>query len=363
VASKAAFSKLKWKQAVQSSLTSLAHYGGLLDLFRYFTNSLKLKRDANGRSVFPYVTARPERNFQILTFHRLSLQHDPFFPGLPANLFEQQIKYLMRHHLLCDLGSLLKKLDAGEPVPDNAVAITFDDGYRDNYDLALPILQKYGASATIFLTTGFVDHQDIPWNDKICFALKHSSRSGVEFVTDRRSYFSLKSVEGRLQAVDEILWFLRRIPHIQKTERMNSLLSELGVNDFGTLSDSMLTWNQVSEMNKAGITFGAHTISHPILSRIPLETARKEVTDSKTIIESRLQRKIDLFAYPSGTSQDYTEDIKKLLSETGFRAAVTTVFGTNTPETDPFELRRCWMIDESALGSFAAKLLWYKFSS
>lgn len=351
------------RKIVLSALANLSYHTGFLKTFRRTGNFLEFRRDGNGRGAFPYLAKRQAQNFQILTYHRLSARPDPFFPGLPIAVFEQQLQYLTRYHHVVELGQLLRNVEKGVPIPENAVALTFDDGYRDNYELGFPILKRYGAPATIFLTTGFVDRQDILWNDKVCFALKHTKCSGFAFATGGRNYYPLENVADRLLAAQEILWFMRHIPHHEKLGLMDQLLAKLEIGDFLYLWDSMLTWEQVLSMHRSGITFGAHTVTHPILSRIPLGQAREEISVSKTTIEEHLASSVDLFAYPAGTSQDFTEDLKELVVNAGFKAAVTTLFGTNKANTDRFELRRNWMIDEPDLPGFVAKILWYKFST
>ncbi|MBZ5495994.1 MAG: polysaccharide deacetylase family protein [Acidobacteriia bacterium] len=350
-------------KSVLSAVAEFSYQTGLANVFRWVGNFLQLRRDSAARVTFPYVEKRQARNFQIFTYHRLSAHPDPFFPGLPITVFEQQIRYLTRYHRVVELGQLLRDIERGEPIPRNAVALTFDDGYRDNYELAFPILQEYGAPATIFLTTGFLDRHDVLWNDKICFAFKHTSKSGIAFDTGGRTYYPLKTVEDRLRAAQEILWFMRHIPHYEKVERIDQLLSNLGISDFRYLWDTMLSWEHVLSMHRQGIAFGAHTVSHPILSRLALAQAQEEIMGSKTTIELQLGCPVELFAYPAGASQDYTEDLKRLLVDAGFKAAVTTNFGTNTARTDRFELRRNWMLDDPHLSGFAARILWYKFSS
>ena len=144
---------------------------------------------------------------------------------------------------------------------------------------------------------------------------------------------------------------------------IDHLLAELQINDWDYLWHSMLNWEQVQTMHREGITFGSHTVTHPILSRISLAEAREEIVRSKTTIEGHLDCAVDLFAYPAGTARDYTEEIKKLLWNLGFKAAVTTVFGSNTATTDRLELRRNWMLVNPSITEFAAKILWYKFAS
>jgi len=350
------------KRNILSALASISYHSGFLRVFRQVGNFAQIRRDASGCVSFPYLDKRKARNFQILTYHRLTHRQDPFFPGLLIGAFEQQVEYLARYHQVVELGQLLRSVEAGDPIPPNAVSLTFDDGYRDNYELVFPILRRFGIPATIFLTTGFLDGRDVLWNDKVCFALKHTKRTALSLDGQAPRRYGLETKEERLRAADEILWHLRHIPHAQKLEIIEHLLCELEIGDFASLQNSMLTWEQVHSMHRQGIMFGSHTVNHPNLTRIPLAEARDEVLISKMNIEEHLGCAIDLFAFPAGTTQDYSPELKNLLRDVGYKAAVTTVFGTNTAETDRFELRRNWTLEDANAAAFAARILWYKFS-
>src|SRR5437867_963366 len=202
------------RKAMLSTLTQVGWRSRLLYVLQFVANEAQLRRGENGQWAFPYISRRRLPNFQILTFHRLTTQRDPFFPGLPVEAFARQVQFLARHYNLAGLADLIQKLDNGEAIPKNAVVLTFDDGYRDNFELAFPILQKYQIPATIFLTTAFIDRQDILWNDKVCFALKRTKRREIAIGCNGGCHFALRTKEERLAAAKEILWYLFRVPHI-----------------------------------------------------------------------------------------------------------------------------------------------------
>jgi peptidoglycan/xylan/chitin deacetylase (PgdA/CDA1 family) len=259
-----------------------------------------------------------------------------------------------------DLRELVSRRSAGEPVPRNAVALTFDDGYRDNYELAFPVLRKWQVPATIFLATSFIDQLDVPWNDKIAFALRHTRRPCLDFEHGRRQHsYDLTGTAQKLQARDEILWLLRHIPHGDKQLLIGTITTALGVTDFAPLRESMLTWDHVREMHRSGIAFGAHTITHAYLTRLKPPEARNEICGSKQRIEAVLDSPVALFAYPAGTEADFNDDIKGEVRKAGFEAAVTTVFGFNDADTDLYALRRGGSAEhDQAL--FALQQAWYK---
>ena len=122
----------------------------------------------------------------------------------------------------------------------------------------------------------------------------------------------------------------------------------------------MLSWDEIRVMSWHNISFGAHTVTHPILTRMPLAEAAEEIITSKKTIEKQLQTPIKLFAYPNGSCDDFNDSIKKVLRDAGFLCAVTTIWGTNIVHTDPFELKRIGIWDLDPRIS-VMRLAWYKF--
>lgn len=349
------------RRAIRQAFTKFCWHSRLLYGLHYASRVGQVRRRQDGRPAFPYVARRQRPNFQILTYHRLTATDNPFFPGVPVDVFDRQVRFLAQHYQVVDLAELLGHLDSGRPIPQDAVAVTFDDGYRDNYELAFPVLQRYGVSATIFLTTSFVNRDDVLWNDKVSLALKHTRCQELTMSYDgaERSY-PLHTLAQRVSTMWELLRLLRRVPHTQRLSMIDELVQRLGVEDFSELWDTMLTWDHVRHMHQHGISFGAHTVTHPMLSRVSVDEAGHEIRQSKHSIEEALDTRIELFAYPDGGPTAFNDTVKALVEAAGFRAAVTTILGTNDAATDRYELRRDGL-GEMELAAFASTLCWQKF--
>jgi peptidoglycan/xylan/chitin deacetylase (PgdA/CDA1 family) len=123
------------------------------------------------------------------------------------------------------------------------------------------------------------------------------------------------------------------------------------------LPGTILTWNEIRQMSKQGISFGAHTITHPVLGGLPASRLQDEIFGSKKAVEERIQVPVRHFAYPFGKPADFGCDAKRIVQAAGFQTAVTTISGVNGPEQDPFELKRL-SLDESDQGLFGLKLDW-----
>ena len=295
---------------------------------------------------------------QILTYHRVNDDNDPFFPSTPTEIFQCQMEYISRTFRVMTVEEIVERMDAGT-LPRNVVAITFDDGYRDTLTHAAPILARYGLPATVFLATGFIGAGEFPWFDRLALAFKLTQVEAVT-LSDGKT-MPLATLSERLSTLDQTLTHLKRIPDCQRREEVTSLLSQLGVKDVQYLKDLMLSWDDVHALTGLGFSIGAHTVNHPILARAKLAQAEKEIMGSKVMIETALGRPVKAFAYPNGRPEDYTNEIKRLVRQVGFTCAVTTRHGVNSADDDRYELKRGAPWDRH-LPSFALKLDWYRLT-
>lgn len=296
--------------------------------------------------------------FPILTYHRVNDYRDPFFGALPTTVFERQVRHLARHYTVLPVEELVDRMRAGS-LPRNAAAITFDDGYRDTLTHAAPILAGYGLPATVFLATGFIGTTEVPWYDRLATALKLSPRSRV--IAPPGEELALESVEDRLRALARTRTHLKTLPEEQFRRAFPLLLDSLGSADQQSAKNAMLSWDDVHALRGLGFRIGAHTVTHPILSRVTAERARAEVLGSREMIQGACGAAPRAFAYPNGQPADYTSAVVDLVRGAGFSCAVTTRFGLNTEQTSPWELRRGQPWEEH-LPTFALKLAWYRMA-
>lgn len=342
-------------------LSRIAQYLHLNPLLIKFTGAFSLAGRSKRSPIIPFVK-RPTGAFPILTYHNfVSGKQDLYFQGFPVDFFESQLNFLHRYYQILPLTELIGRLSHRDPIPSNALALTFDDGYRDNYTLAYPVLKKFGVPATIFLTTKYIDQVAIPWNAELSHAIKKTGQSSLVLTFNSHDeVFDIHSEQARLQALDRLLEILRNIPDTEKQRKLKDIYNQLKIKDFSELAGMMMTWDQVREMKRNGICFGAHTVNHPILTRIPIEESKKEMEDSRRRIETELDDAVGLFAYPNGNAQDFNEFHKALAKDAGFKAAFSTLHGMNTPETDPYAFRRGGPYAQT-LPEFALKLAIYRF--
>jgi peptidoglycan/xylan/chitin deacetylase (PgdA/CDA1 family) len=300
---------------------------------------------------------RARRGFPVLTFHRVNDDDDPFFPSLPTSVFAARMAHIARHYVVLPLEELVRRMER-DAVPHNALALTFDDGYRDNLTHAAPILARHGLSATIFLVSGWIDTPRMPWVDRLAHAIKTTSRDRV---TIDGATAPLASRAERLAVLNRALRHLKSVPDVERRASLEQLVGDLAPVPALVLKRLMLTWDEVAALRGLGFAIGAHTVSHPILSRVTPDEAWEEIRGSKVAIEKAIGSSVHGFAYPNGGVADYDETSAKLVREAGFHFAVTTRHGLNNSRTPRSELRRGGP-SEQHLPTFASKLAWYQLT-
>jgi peptidoglycan/xylan/chitin deacetylase (PgdA/CDA1 family) len=346
--------EMGWKQ---KAIAQCYFHSPLPALVRPFRDRYQLSVSSDGTGRRFSIRKRNEPSARILIYHRVNDDNDPFFPAISTALFEQEMQLLRKHYTVVSLGDLTSRL-AGECTKP-VVAVTLDDGYQDNYHNAFPILERYGLPATIFLTTGSMDSGEPLWFEQLAYALKTTRQDFVDLEIDSSPRFWLRAQTERMESNGRIFSLLRALPDTERLRWLARIFQKLSIREDGVLKGRMLTWDQVRYMQSRGIDFGGHTVTHPFLSRMTSEQITWEVAECKRRIEAELQIAVPHFAYPNGREEDFGLSNKDLIRRAGYRAAVTSIWGTNYGSTDPMELRRGGPWEPSA-AQFAYKLDWYQ---
>jgi len=343
--------RAEWRSGWRRGIAEVLYRTGALNLLKKFSRRFEWQGSVRRISSLRQVK---HSRFLILCYHRVGTEGIPFYSTQSPDLFEAQMRFLRKHYRIVSLNELLREL--GDPGrQDPAVAVTFDDGYRDVYNYAFPILRRYHIPATVYLTAGCIESGEVAWYDRIFLALQVCPRQVLEADFGESRRFVLNSRESRLQAATQIVSLLRKTPDTLRKQICRSLEAEIILPN-SELADRMLTWDQVREMQSAGASFGAHTMTHPVVSRLSREDLEFELRESKRPIEDRLQTGVTDFAYPFGQPSDYGNVAPAIVSRCGFRSAVTTVPGVSVPGTDLYRLGRAQVSDESSIGMLAFRL-------
>jgi len=288
---------------------------------------------------------RNRDRFRILMYHR-------FRSGVTEQL-HRQLAAFRRHYEVLSLGEIADILDRNKPLPPKTLAITVDDGYRDFLENAFPAFESLGVPATVYLVTDFLDRRCWLWTDRVTYALEQTSRASFDLVVGASSLrFELPDRAVRWRAARTIIEAAKKLPNAERealVERLPGLL-EVQLDAEPPAALQALRWDEVRDMARRGIEFGAHTCSHPILSRIEENgRLRAEIEDSRRRIAEELGSPVPHFCYPNGTPADFTGAAVDCVEQAGFRTATTTTPGMNTADEPRFRLKRFGMEPESPL--------------
>jgi len=286
---------------------------------------------------------------------------DPFaIDAITTKEFKWQMEMISSYFRVISLEQLLQEMTCGKLYP-HTVCITFDDGYQDNFEYAFPILRHYNLPATIFLTSDLIDTKEMLWHDVVLQTIKATKNSILNFEKANIINVNVRNDENRRQVAIVILQWLKQFSPVDRDNFIQNLMNTCGIFD-PTVERLMLNWQEIRQMYKAGISFGAHTKTHPILSLLSGKEIEEEITGSKEMIEQELNTKVISFAYPNGKPSDFDERCKNILEKTGFAFGLTTCWGANTIHTDKYALLRSRPWDHHP-DLFLGRLLVTRFSS
>ena len=273
----------------------------------------------------------------ILIFHRVLAQVDPLFPEeVDAARFDVICGWLRRWFNVLPLDAAVRRLRDGS-LPRRAAAITFDDGYADNHDIALPILKKHGLPSTFFIATGFLDGGCM-WNDTVIEAIRRCERSELSLDEAVPGTHPLSSASDRRGLIDRLLPAIKHLPLAERRAAAHRVTLSCGVSPSAAL---MMTSAQVQGLHRAGMQIGAHTVNHPILAVLDEQEAHAEIAQSKQRLESLIDKQVTLFAYPNGRpAKDYSASNVDTVRRCGFDAAVSTGWGAARSSSDLYQLPR-----------------------
>lgn len=275
----------------------------------------------------------------ILIFHRVHRTPDPLFPAEPdAERFDALLRMLRSSFRILSLGSAVAALRAGS-LPTRALVITFDDGYMDNAEVALPLLQRHGVPATFFVSTGFLDGAGCMWNDVLIEAVRGATLSELDLRDLGLGRYPLAGASDRRELIDVLLAHAKYLAPWERENFVKSIQGFAAV--FEASPALMMTPAHVRALHSAGMEIGAHTIWHPILTSLSMDECKREIQGGRERLEEIVDAPVNLFAYPNGKPRrDYDDRHVALLKELGFVAAVSTANGSAAAGDDLFQLPR-----------------------
>ncbi len=265
--------------------------------------------------------------------------------------------FIRRYFDLPPLNDIVAAVASNSHIKRPTALVTFDDGYRDNYELAFPILKSCKVPAVFFVPTDFVDRPSLPWWDRIAFVVKQSRTDIIEMKFPEQIAFDLRTTP-RKHVVKKILDLYKQhrgrderkfISHLEEQAKISPPPHVLA-------HRWIITWDEIRNMISAGMSIGSHTHTHGILGGMDEATQARELRESKTILERETGQPITTLAYPVGSTTAFNEITKRLAKEIGYSLAFSYYGGVNWPEhTDPFDIRRIGVEANESMSLFRTK--------
>jgi peptidoglycan/xylan/chitin deacetylase (PgdA/CDA1 family) len=290
----------------------------------------------------------PSRKFLVLTYHRVLPEIKAGFLNTVVSLstFNRQIEILTNKFHIISLKDSINQCLRKSTRDKMQVALTFDDGYYDNYEIVYPILKARGIPATFFIVTDYIGKNRPLWDFEVADILRnnklHKTRIGDEFIC--RNLLQSKSM-----FILSIINKMKSFNYIKRQEALSALEEGAGGGICNYSDNRCMTWQQLKEMSEQGMDIGSHSFSHPSLSRISLDEAMQEIKKSKDMIENNIGKDCLHFAFPYGSRSDYSQKLIDYTRECGFRACLINIHGYNHIKKNIFCFKRIIMEETTDL--------------
>ena len=279
---------------------------------------------------------------RIIAYHRIceiDEYNDKELVSASCKEFEKQVIYIKKHYNAISFSELIECIRNKSSFPKNALIITFDDGFADNYINAFPILKKHQLSATFFISTGYIDTKETFWFNLLSRLVK-TNAGGVFNIENSEFCISNDLKEQEILLLD-LLVLLKNRPNLKRLEILNDLTSQLSNRGPCDPLSLPMTWENIKEMGKYKIEFGSHTVTHPILSQLTEQELENEIRTSKKDLEEHLGRKIQTISYPEGMEYAYNKKVIDIVDKAGYELGCSYIPGVNKLDSlELFQLKR-----------------------
>jgi peptidoglycan/xylan/chitin deacetylase (PgdA/CDA1 family) len=285
-----------------------------------------------------YGRRRTEGEVTILAYHRIlpvreteSYPFDVELISADPQQFDWQMAWVSRNFPLVSVSGIADCIEGRKPIPAGAVAVTFDDGFVDNYTHAFPVLRRHGIPACIFLSTGYVGTRETYWFEAIA---RLAMTAPVRSIRDESSgtlFPSNDDESSRRNDLRSLLSRLKRMPDNSRRISIDRMLAQVEgpAESPGEFSACAMDWSQVREMSQAGIEFGSHGVSHAVLSRLEPADLRTELAASRMAIENATRSPVVAIAYPVGGEDSIGTAVVTAAIDAGYRLGFTYLSGAN----------------------------------
>ena len=287
----------------------------------------------------------------VLAYHRIGSSSENLFDNqlysASEEQFEAQVSYLKKHFNLVNANTM-------DLVDGPNAMITFDDGYRDNYINAFRIIKNLGATATFFITTGYINNPKLSWWDHIAYVITQSQLTSFEL--DYQAPIQVHR-SNRGQAIKKILDAIKHLENINYDYLLSHIeeRAQVVVDSEKLGTELFMDWNQIREMNDSGMAIGSHTHTHQILKQLDNEEQEKELFQSRTVLQEELGCEIYSLAYPVGNRDSFNIETKEIALKVGYKLGFSCYGGTGAE--DKMDIKRYSVDTKVSFPMFRARAL------
>ena len=258
--------------------------------------------------------------------------------------FINKIKFFKKNYNILSLEEIFFNIKNKISLPSNTCAITFDDGFENNYSVAVPILEKFKIPTTFYFSTDFINNNSMSWIDKIEYAFEKTKKSTIILPWNLK-ILDINSKKKKLLILDEIRKVLKQQNKNLIIEKfISNIFLQLRVKKINSLNneiDKKISWSKVKKLISSNLfTIGGHSHRHISLTSVPLLEAKIEIDTSIKLFKRNIGINLEHYSYPEGQKKDFNIEIKKYLKKTGIKICPTAISGFNNIKSDLFNLKR-----------------------
>lgn len=324
-----------------------------------FSNPVALSLARMASNVIPR-----ERKAVIINFHQF---YDGSYPLLKkgpsvhthASDLDEFLKLLKTRYEVMSLSDLVRRITERQALDFDSVAVTIDDGYRNNLSIGLPVFQDHKVPVTLYIATGYVGTSRMLPMETLAYVLLSTSNQEVEWPLNSGQVFTLSPLSGRALANRQIGAVLKTLSPSKLEFEIASLAERLSV-DLREAPRTMLNWDEVRQLDASGVEIGSHAVSHNIMSRMPFDEACSELLQSKDVIERNLGKTVRHFAFPNGRVEDFNDELRSYAEGIGYISVASSRRGACLPgKMSAMDLSRVGLVgDIPTTMAYIERLFW-----
>lgn len=285
----------------------------------------------------------------LLLYHRVlpEINFNPLDTLISLKTFLKQIEILTAKYSVISLGDAIEQSHEGKAKKKIQIVLTFDDAYKDNYEIVFPLLMKKGIPASFFLSTSYINSKKPMWDWEAINILIECKKINKIKVDEK--LVCLEKKEQRLSFALRVFQEMKLVSVEQRDKILNFIRDQSGNRYLYDEQDGFMTWDQARKMNLNGMEIGSHAVSHQSLAKLPLSMAVDEIKESKKIIENNLSSPCQHFAFPFGSENDYNERLINNVRDAGYQSCLLNVPGYNHLIKNSFCFKRMVMTESTNL--------------